>query len=79
MLKKRVYNMITRLIFVWQAHLEFELTDLEFCPEDDRELFIHDTLGSLLLRSSDLLELQIPESNRHLLRSIVVLHRTLAI
>ena len=32
---------------------------MEFCPEENGKLFVHDALGALLLRSLDLLQLQI--------------------
>ena len=45
-------------------YLELEFSNLELCPEEDRELFVHDALSSLLLGTLDLLQLQVPEKVR---------------
>ena len=48
---------------------------MELAPEEDGELLVHDALrGLLALRPLDLLELQVPEGDGHLLGGLVELH-----
>ncbi len=41
-------------------------------PEEERKFFVHDRLGALLLRSLDLLEAHVPETDRQLSGGLAV-------
>lgn len=49
---------------------ELPRPDGELGPEEQRELFVHDWLGPLLLGSFDLLEAHIAEADRELAGSL---------